>query len=289
MKTFLQFLEESILDPRQMRLSSEIFYTDRPAKLKPLVQAQIRRGLAVFKSVGINVVDYRLIGSILTHQYTSDSDLDINVLVDGSLAKAVEIASFINGKPVFGTKHQINFHVLNQRAIWEAANKDADGVFNVETNQFEREPSDRPFDVTLYWQNFTRIASTIDSLQSKLKEAVLDYDALKMADPNDLRHIRTLAMKKVQQIESAASSLNKIYKIVKTDRASVFSKELTQKDIILYGEKNRMPSNVIYKLLEKYHYLKLLNSISNILGHDNSLSPTELNQIRQIFNPTRPS
>lgn len=289
MKTFLEYLKESIIDPHHPRLDSSIFQSDSPPRLRPLVRAQIQRGIANLESYsGIKVLDYRMIGSILTHRYTDDSDLDINVLIEGSLNNAVKAATNLSGKPVPGTRHVINFHVLNQRIVWNAANKDADGVFNVEENKFERVPSDRPFNVGMYWKDFTRVASTIDTLSKKLKEAVLDYDSLRLAHPNDLKHIRNLAIKHVREIEAAAVSLTDIYKIVKTSRDSIFEKGLTQKDIIRYGEKNRMPANVIYKLLEKYHYLKLLNSIADIIGHDNSLSPDELKELRNLFNPMAP-
>lgn len=136
MKTFLEFLKESIIDPHHQRLDQTIFQSDSPPRLKPLVKAQIQRGIANLESyAGIKVLDYRMIGSILTHRYADDSDLDINVLIDGSFNNAVKAATNLSGKPVPGTRHVINFHVLNQRIVWNAANKDADGVFNVEENK----------------------------------------------------------------------------------------------------------------------------------------------------------
>ncbi len=289
MKTFLEYLQESIIDPYHERLSPSIFESTNPPKLKSLVRAQIQRGVANLEShSGIKVIDYRLIGSILTHRYTSDSDIDINVLIEGNFNNAVKVATHLSGKPIPGTQHVVNFHVLNQRLIWNAANKDADGIFNVVENKFEKIPKNKPFDVTVYWKDFTRVASTIDSLSEKLKEIVLDYDSLRLADPNALKHIRTMALHKIREMEQTAASLVDIYKIIKTQRDSLFEKQLTQKDIIRYGEKNRMPANVIYKLLEKYHYLKLLHTISDIIGNDNSLSPSELRELQQLFNPTVP-
>lgn len=291
MKTFLEFIQisESIVDPYRQRLDPGIFESDSPAKLKLLVRSQIQRGIASLRALGgVRVVDYRMIGSILTHRYAEDSDIDINVLIDGSLDSAVKIATRISGMPVSGTKHVINFHVLNIKEVWDAANKDADGVFNVEENKFERIPSNKPFDVGLYWKDFTRLASTIDRVAGKLKEAVLNYDTLRLAHPNDLKHLRTLTLQKIKEIKASSKVLSQIYKTVKTNREGIFAKELTQTDLIKWGEKNRLPQNVIYKLLEKYHYLKLLHSISEIIGNDGSISPSEFNEIRQLFNPTIP-
>lgn len=289
MKTYLEYLSESIIDPHHERLSPEVFESESPARLKPLVQAQIQRGIHHIEThAGVKVVDYRLIGSILTHRYSDESDLDINVLIQGDLNHAVKVVSQLSGKPIPGAPHLVNFHVLNQRAVWNAANDDADGVFNVEENKFERVPKDLPFDVTLYWKDFTRIASTITRLSNKLKELVIDYDSLRKANKDELKHLRTLTVQKVRELTKTATSLADIYKIIKTYRDRIFAHELTQSDIIRYGEKNRMPANVIYKLLEKYHYLKLLNNISQIIGHDGTLSADEIRELQQIFKPTKP-
>jgi hypothetical protein len=289
MKTYLEYLSESIIDPHHERLSPDVFESESPARLKPLVRAQIQRGIHHIEThAGVKVLDYRLIGSILTHRYSDESDLDINVLIQGDLNNAVKVVSQLSGKPIPGSPYVVNFHVLNQKAVWDAANTDADGVFNVEENKFERVPKDLPFDVTLYWKDFTRIASTITRLSQKLKELVLDYESLRKANPDELKHLRKLTLQKVRSLKKTAASLVDIYKIIRTYRDKVFAHELTQKDIIQYGEKNRMPANVIYKLLEKYHYLKLLHSIADIIGNDGSLSAAEIKELQQIFKPTQP-
>lgn len=289
MKTFLEYINESIIDPPQKRLDPDIFEVDNPARLKQLVKSQIQRGIDILDThAGITVLDYRLIGSILTHRYSPDSDLDINVLIEGDFTNSVKVATMISGRQIPGTKHVINYHVLNQRIVWETANRLADGVFNVAQNRFERLPVSKPFDLELYWKDFTRISGAIDQASIKLKKAVLDYDALKLAQPNQLRALRVLAARKLRDIKMIAQKLSDIYKIVRSRKDSIYTKEMSQEDVIRYGEVNRLPANVIYKLLEKYHYMKLLHSINRIIGNDATLSLDELRELRQIFNPTHP-
>lgn len=284
MKTFLEFLHESIIDPHHDRLAAEIFVSETPARLRPMVRDQIRRGVSQIEThAGVRVDDYRLIGSILTHRYSPESDLDINVLVSGSLNKAVKVASQLSGKPVPGSPYVVNFHVLNQRAVWNAANKDADGVFNVEKNAFERTPKDRPFDLSIYWKDFTQLAGAIQTLSGRLKADLVDFKALRKAHPNELKNLHGLALQKVREMQKTAVSLVDIYKMIRQQRDKVFSRELTQNDIVAYGEKNRMPANVLYKLLEKYHYLKLLHSISDILGNHGASTPTEVKELQSLF------
>lgn len=289
MKTFLEFINESIVDPHHERLASAVFESDSPSRLKPMVRSQIQRGIQHINThAGVRVEEYRLIGSILTHRYSDDSDLDINVLINGNLDSAVKVASQLSGQPIPGSPYVVNFHVLNQRAVWKAANRDADGVFDVEENRFERVPKDLPFDVTLYWKDFSRVASTIETLSKRLKELTLDYDSLRKASKDDLKHLRTLTLEKLRNLKKTAGSLVDIYKIIKNYRNRVFAHELTQSDIIRYGDKNRMPANVLYKLLEKYHYMKLLDFISRIIGHDGTLSAAEIRDLQDIFRPTHP-
>jgi hypothetical protein len=286
MLTFLDYLAESVVDPRHDRLAPEIFQFGYPPKLKPLVRDQIKRAISQLEAhSGIKVVDYRLIGSILTHTYSNSSDLDINILINGDLNRAVKVAIQLSGRPVPGSPYVINYHILTHKDIWSAANRDSDGVFNVETNSFERFPRERPFNAALYWKDFSKIASSINSLSIKLENLLIDYECIKSASKKDLRNLRKLAIEKMRAMEKTAVGLVEIYKLIKQNRDSMFAKELTEKDIITYGEKNRMPENVIYKLLEKYQYLKLLNQISKIINNDGVLSAQELRELQDIFNP----
>ena len=82
MKSFRQF-KESIIDIPRRTYAPGVFDdedTDNP-KIKDSVLRMITKQFQEFETE-YPILDYSLIGSILTKRYRNDADLDINVLFD---------------------------------------------------------------------------------------------------------------------------------------------------------------------------------------------------------------
>lgn len=268
MKHFLEFLTESILDPEQPTLSPQLFDLDEEPRLKQEVRNQIIAGIAKLSKVA-NVLDYTLIGSTLTRRYTNDSDIDINVLInatqdDYDSAKTAAIEN--SGKLVAGTKHPINYHVLSDKSDFDNANESADGVFDISKNEFIRKPIEKPFHVDKYFGAFKDVVKKIDVMKDELKDDLIDYSVLKTMSKNDAQSIQTLIKNELEQIESDVKGLSALHDKIIADRNAGFQKKLTAKDIREYGTKNRLPGNVVYKLLERYHYLAFLHEVEKALA-----------------------
>ena len=56
---------------------------------------------------------------------------------------------------------------------------------------------------------------------------------------------------------------------------------MSPEEIRKFGVKNRLPKNVIYKMLEKYHYLKFFKKLKEMM-EDGKLSPDELKSLSKI-------
>jgi predicted nucleotidyltransferase len=268
MKHFLEFLTESILDPEQPTLSPQLFDLNEEPRLKQEVRNQIIAGIAKLSKVA-NVLDYTLIGSTLTRRYTNDSDIDINVLInatqdDYDSAKTAAIEN--SGKLVAGTKHPINYHVLSDKSDFDNANESADGVFDISKNEFIRKPIEKPFHVDKYFSAFKDVVKKIDVMKDELKDDLIDYSVLKTMSKNDAQSIQTLIKNELEQIESDVKGLSALHDKIIADRNAGFQKKLTAKDIREYGTKNRLPGNVVYKLLERYHYLAFLHEVEKALA-----------------------
>lgn len=278
-------VSESIVDPVQPHLSSEIFDNFRAdlPQLKHTVIAEIQSGIRAI-SAYVKVQDYVLIGSILTRRYTKTSDLDVTVLIDANaeeLRKVRSLLKLINGNLAQFTQHPINYFIVNNRADYERKLSLADGVFDVERNEFRRKPIFKRFDIKKYMSAFKAVTTKIDSATETLLKDLLDYEELSNATKAELKYLRLTALEK---LEDDAKELSNIYLKIKKDRQDAFDRPMTTKDIKLYGDKNRLPENVIYKLLEKYHYLDFLHKVDSILGDDKELSPEEASQLVSIFN-----
>ena len=71
----------------------------------------------------------------------------------------------------------------------------------------------------------------------------------------------------------------KVGDTVDTDRRTAFDTDMTPDEIRTYGIKNRLPKNVIYKMLEKYHYLKFYKKCKQILD-DGKVTDAEIDSLK---------
>jgi predicted nucleotidyltransferase len=284
MKTFSSFLTESILDQERPIHDVSIFDVGEPLQLKPSVRTQILAGISKL-SRHMDIKDYTLIGSILTRRYAEDSDVDVNVLIsakDENMTELVKIATEYSGKFVDATKHPINFHLLNDENDFKNANDSADGVFDISNNKFIREPVEKPFYIEKYMDKFKTLVTQLDILKNDLSDDLMDYSELKLLSRDSAKQLQTQIENELKQIEQNAAGLIDLYDHVRKDRADAFARPLSASAIREYGAKNRLPANVIYKLLERHHYLNFLHKVKEIVGDDEKVSPDEADELTKL-------
>lgn len=285
-KKFKTFLRESIVDPLHNTLSPEIFAnpaSDNP-QLLPHVQSLILSDLNVLQGL-IRIKDVVLVGSILTKRYREDTDLDVHILAAGTSEddEALRnLADEFSNKLVPGTLHPINYYIITNKEDHDRANSLADGVFNVFQNRFIRKPIDRPFDVREYFGAFQKIVSEIDFLKSDLQHELIDYEQLKAVSKDTIKELQKMIEAHLENIEKDAVGLVDIFDRIKKARKEAFAAPVTPEEIRQYGEKNRTPGNVVFKLMEKYHYLAFLSRVKEIIGDDKKVSDKEAEELGKI-------
>jgi len=278
MKKFREVIE-SIIDIPRRTYAPAVFNdadTNDP-KIKPSVKAQIEKQLKVFESE-YPVLQYSLIGSILTKRYRNDADLDINVLFDVPLGQredervrlskkylSASNPDNIQGKVIPGTEHPINYYFITDKATYDDQNRKADAVFDIERDVFVKRPEDFVFDVDMYIGQFTRKVQELDVVKGELTRDIIDYNELKDLSSNDVLNLQDKIKDKLEEIEDDLRVIIRIGDGVDTDRRAAFDTDMAPDEIRDYGVKNRLPKNVIYKMLEKYHYLKFYKKCKKIL------------------------
>ena len=289
MKTFI----ESIIDIPRKTYAPAVFDdadTSNP-KIKSSVKKLIDDQLAIFAKE-YPVVKTSLIGSILTKRYRNDADLDINVLFDVPKDKQEEerlrlskkylsasSADSIQGKEIPGSKHPINYYFITDKVTYEDQNKKADAVFDIESNKFIKKPEDFTFDINLYIKEFDRKVQELDVVKGELKRDIIDYDELTELNPDDILNLQDKINSKLEEIEDDIEQIVKIGDGVDAERRAAFDKDMTPDEIRTYGVKNRLPKNVIYKMLEKYHYLKFYKKCKKILD-DGEVTDAEIDSLK---------
>jgi len=289
MKTFI----ESIIDIPRKTYAPAVFDdadTSNP-KIKSSVKKLIDDQLAIFAKE-YPVVKTSLIGSILTKRYRNDADLDINVLFDVPKDKqeeerlrlskkylSVSSADSVQGKEIPGSKHPINYYFITDKVTYDDQNKKADAVFDIEGNKFIKKPEDFTFDINLYIKEFDRKVQELDVVKGELKRDIIDYDELTELNPDDILNLQDKINSKLEEIEDDIEQIVKIGDGVDAERRAAFDKDMTPDEIRTYGVKNRLPKNVIYKMLEKYHYLKFYKKCKKILD-DGEVTDAEIDSLK---------
>jgi len=287
-------VDESIIDLPRKTFAKNIF--DDPAtnnpKLKPEVIAFIDKGLKQFEGIA-PIIDYQLIGSILTHRYRADADLDINVWFDAKTeAKHLELrdkARELNGQNVPGTKHPVNYFAVITKEYFERAGKMADATFNIKENKMSRIGVEKSFDVDRYMGEFNIEVGKLDIIKGELQRDVIDYQELADLEPDESVELKVRLEGKLKEIEDDVKSLIDIYHVTASDRNAAFTTPMTPKQIAKWGDQQRLPKNVVYKMLEKYHYLDFVRKLDKIIGDDDRLDDKEIKRLVKLVHPTTPS
>ena len=288
MKTF----KESIIDiPRRTYAKPVFDDADTPnPKIKDSVKKQIADQLKEFESE-YPVLKTSLIGSILTKRYRNDADLDINVLFDVPADKqdaererlskkylSAKNPDNIQGKLIPGSKHPINYYFITDKKTYDDQNKKADAVFDIESNKFVKRPEDFTFDVSVYIKDFEKKVQELDVIKGELKRDIIDYRELEELEPNDILNLQDRINDKLEEIEDSIQQIVKVGDGVDADRRAAFDKDMSPDEIQKFGIKNRLPKNVIYKMLEKYQYLNFYKKCKKILD-DGKVDDKEIDDL----------
>ena len=290
---FKDFITESIIDiPRRTYAPGVFDNADtKEPKIKSEIIGMIMKQFTEFKKE-YPILDYSLIGSILTKRYRDDADLDINILFDVPKEKqeeerirlskkylSVKNPDNVQGKLIPGTKHPINYYFITDKKTYDDQNKKADAVYDIGKNKFIKRPDDFVFDIDTYIKDFNKKVQEIDVIRGELKRDIIDYDELKDLTPNDILDLQDKINSKLEEIEDNIKQIIKVGDNVEADRRAAFDTDMTPDEIRIYGIKNRLPKNVIYKMLEKYHYLKFYKKCKQILD-DGEVSDKEIDDLK---------
>ena len=289
---FKDFINESIIDIPRRTYAPKVFDdadTNNP-KIKDSVMKQINTQLKEFESE-YPILKTSLIGSILTKRYRNDADLDINILFDVPTDKqelerlrlskkylSAKTAGNVQGKLIPGSEHPINFYFITDKQTYDDQNKKADAVFDMESNKFIKRPENFTFDKNLYLKDFEKKVQELDVIKGELKRDIIDYRELEELEPNEVLNLQDKINIKLDEIEDSIEQIVKVGDGVDADRRAAFDKDMSPDEIQKFGIKNRLPKNVIYKMLEKYHYLKFYKKCQKILD-DGKVTPDEVDDL----------
>jgi hypothetical protein len=161
----------------------------------------------------------------------------------------------------------------------------SDGIFDIVKNEFIKKPEPFTFNPEKYTKDFDDKVKQLDVVTGELKRDLIDYEDLKRMDKEDVEGLEKILSNKLKEIEDGIKSLIDSGDQTLKDRKEVFDADLTPDEIREFGKKNALPKNVIYKMLEKYHYLTFYKKLKAVMK-DGSITDDELSSLtKESFDP----
>ena len=287
--SIIKNLTESVIDFQHDKLDPRIFKDDD--NIKPEVRHQILKGAKEIHDKE-KVVSVYIVGSGITYNYTDSSDIDVNVelkrnISDESYQDLVEfVRSDLNEVNAVGSQHPINYFIVREPfADWKA-----DAIYDLMSERWLKKPTKVSFDVQEYMDSFRRTVSDIDVAKGELRRDIIDFNIVRSFKRSDMKKIKQYLEDKLKELEIDLEAIVEQYRNIVDLRHLAFDQytDLSELDKVKYGTPNKLPANVIYKLLERFYYLDFLKHISQFLRDvDWKLKPDDVDELISILDHER--
>jgi len=278
------YMTESVLDIPRDGLDPSVFQF--PEQGAPMLNArlkqQIIRGVEQIHSI-IPVMDYYMIGSILTPKYNDHSDIDVNCEVDSevnpmALENIVALLKNMNGSLASGTQHPINFYVVKGQFNMDKA----EAVYDIANDRWIKEPDTTSFNVRKFMDKFKNKLSGVDLATAELRRNLIDFNELDDLDEHDISNLQVEVQKVISRIESEVEKIIQMYDNARVVRKHAFKKPMSPMEIRKFGIKNNLPENVLYKMLERYYYSDLVSKLK-VIVNDGEVDEEDIPKIAKTF------
>ena len=276
MRTFLEFLAESVIDPENDTLDPLIFENPEQTRYPQMLES-VRQQIYVlaneFKTI-VEIDDIWVKGSILTKNYTPRADIDVTIIThsEGSLDddKTWDFVKSMSGKNAGLSNHPINFFInfIKTKKDLEEIKQNFDNIYSIVQNKWLKKTKDYSVDVDKYMDSFKDSISSIDLDTMELRRNIIDFNSLRKFPKTMGAKLKDVANKKLKNIEAAIKRMIGKADETKKGRFMAFKKPLTLSELKKLKSKNALPENIIFKLTERYYYFELIKELDKILDNN---------------------
>jgi predicted nucleotidyltransferase len=268
-RTFTQwYIAESVLDIPRTGLDPTVFQfpEDGAPIIHPRIRSQIMNDLVEINKI-ITILDYFIVGSILTPKYTSTTDIDVTIEIEEEVPPVkyealIDLLRHLNGKLATGTMHPIKYYIIKGQFDIDKT----EAAYDLAAERWLKEPSQIAFNVQKYIGKLKSGLSEVDLATAELRRDLIDFNELKTLSKSDIENLDLEVKKCLVDIEASISDIVKVYDNAKMLRKNAFDKVLTPAEIRKFGSKNNLPENILYKLLERYFYKEFALKLKEILN-----------------------
>jgi len=288
----------SILDFQQEELCPDIWLQD--ASMRPAVKEFIIASVEGFfdeqNIVGYEdfVKDMWVGSSLASFFYKKDTDFDIKVIVDihefkksNTLYKKVESDDIMDdlikkGRQSFwlttvvpDTYHNLDVYFYTTEDAAPINLMKYDSLYSLFKNEWYKEPKKLPkgmspaYILNIAKQKATQYIEKLDRDVLTTRRDSIDFlilrDFLKTLEVDDLKDFMVTYKNSFDEINKDISMLLKDRDMIKKLRHDVFNKDLLNEDLErLMGSFNYSDENMVFKILQRYGYMRVLTEVHDI-------------------------
>jgi len=309
------FKASSILDYQQAELCPDIW--DENKKLKGGVRQFILTSISgFFGEISFknheNFIEDVLIGSSLaTYFYKQDSDFDIKIVININSFKKnnPEYANSTSddiidelweaeGKTMWleqfvpGTQHQMDPYFVTAEEVTKKHLIKFDSLYSIGNNMWLKDPKKIVGRVSQSYvlnyakniaqQYLNKISSDIDRVRRDSIDFLLLRDYLRNLDQDDLQKLKVDFERMLDEVNISVEKLIQDKNIIKGLRKKVFTKQELDTDLErLLGSINYSDENLIFKVIQRYGYLRILSEIGQRFK-DQDVAPDDVEELLEI-------
>jgi len=266
-------ITEEVVDIPRDTLDPQVFqfYADGSTPiLRDGIKAQILQDIQALSGV-VPIVNFYITGDMLTPIWTPRTSIDVNVETDPEVMDSISVAEILfnlrrlNGRLAIGTQHPINYYIIPDDVDYD----ELDAVYDIANERWTKLPEILNPCITSFMSRFTETISSIDITTGKIHRNLINFEELKDIGFDNLKQIRHELQGKVDRLEDSIHYLTTyIYNDTDILRRLGTDQTTTIEEILYYSEKEHLSENVMFKLLEKYYFNKIIKKIDQLLDVD---------------------
>jgi len=293
-------LRESSIDFARKDLDPQVWKNEGNSYiLQPQVKERILNVLGQYPGVDLVGMAQRIaiVGSITSNQYQDDADIDVHIvpkdITGWDAGKVTQVQQWFNvhRDDVDGWvgSHPIEIYIQTIPAQDDLSV----GVYDIQKDTWLVGPKKVDLDYDPY-DDFSNIADDVrssvknaDSLFGELRRDIIDYDTIKQAmgrlSGDAKQKLLNSLRNKLEELEDNITALyGERGKWVAARRGASKPKSSQQALHDVELVKKWQDENAIFKFINRYKYLKIINGLEELLS-DDKISPNEIDKIKRIM------
>lgn len=272
-------LNKDDLDPTVFQFSAEGIPT-----LREGIRIQILKDIDEIRKV-LPVVNFFIIGEILTKHYETKTAIDVSVQVDAeavdniSTADVLYLLKFLNGHFASDTMHKINYYIIT----YDLDETVIDAMYDIMNDRWRKSPKVYDPEVEKWLIKVNNTLKSIDISTGRLTRDLIEPEELHDLDSKYINRFKILLKQKLSTTEEVLKQMCSTFRNSNVLQQAHVERLAIPQEIQEFGKVHKLPENIILKLLEKFYLIKLIKRVEDMLDERDELTLTDTPELKRAI------